>query len=351
MRSLTIDSVRIGEDTDAYVIAEVGHNHQGSLETAMQMVRSAHEAGARAVKLQKRDNRAVYTRELYESPYVNRNSYGATYGEHREALEFGREEYVPLMELARELGIALFATPFDFGSVDFLEELGVPAYKTASAELTNTPLLEHIARTGKPMLVSTGGATMEDVRRAHDVIREHNENVCLLQCTASYPVQPEDMNLGVLTRYREEFPDALLGLSDHQSGIAMALVAYMLGARVFEKHFTLNRAMRGTDHAFSLEPQGLAKLIRDLQRARLAVGDGEKRVLECEKGALFKMGKKLVAARDLAEGHVLTREDVAIKSPSDGLPPYELGNVLGRKLTRGLGEDENILFEDLTAGA
>ena len=157
------------------------------------------------------------------------------------------------------------------------------------------------------------------------------------------------MALKVIETYRAAYPHLVIGLSDHQNGIAMAPVAYVFGARIFEKHFTLNRAMRGTDHAFSLEPAGLRKLVRDLRRTRLAIGDGVKRVLDCEDAPLRKMGKKLVAARDLPAGTVLTREDVALKSPRGGLPPYELDNILGRKLKVALEEDGDFRFEDLEA--
>ena len=347
MTELVIDGTRIADDAEPYVIAEIGHNHQGDVETCRQLFQKAKEAGVNAVKLQKRDNRTLFTREMYDSLYDNRNSYGHTYGEHREALEFGREEYLEVQKYAGELGLTFFATAFDFASVDFLEALDVPAYKVASGDLKSTPLLEYVAKTGKPMIVSTGGGSMEDVQRAYDTIMPINPNLCILQCTAAYPVEPKDMNLRVITKMRESFPDVVVGLSDHQSGIAMAMVAYVLGARVFEKHFTLNRAMKGTDHAFSLEPIGLSKLVRDLRRAHDAMGDGDKRVLEFEKAPLYKMAKKLVAARPLEAGHVLTRQDVALKSPNDGLPPYELENLVGRKLKRGLESDENLRFEDL----
>jgi N-acetylneuraminate synthase/sialic acid synthase len=348
MRVLEIDGVRIDDEAESFVIAEIGANHQGDLDTAKAMFKKAKECGANAVKLQKRDNRSLFTRQMYESHYDSQNAYAATYGAHREALEFGREEYQELQKYAIELDITRFATPYDFESVTFLEELDIPLYKIASCDLKNTPLLERVARTGKPVIVSTGGGTMEDVQRAYDTIMPINEQLCICQCTASYPAKPEDMNLRVITTLRERFPDVVAGLSDHQSGISMALVAYVLGARIFEKHFTLNRALRGTDHAFSLEPSGLSKLVRDLRRARLALGDGEKRPLECENPALTKLGKKLVAARDLESGHVLARKDVALKSPADGLPPYELVNVLGKKLTRPLATDQNLDFKDLT---
>jgi N-acetylneuraminate synthase/sialic acid synthase len=345
---LEIDGVRVDDEAEPFVIAEIGANHQGDLDIAKAMFSKAKECGANAVKLQKRDNRSLFTREMYETPYDNPNAYGATYGAHREALEFGWDEYQELQKYAIELNITMFATPSDFESVNFLEELNVPLYKVASADLKNTPLLECVASTGKPVIMSTGGGTIEDVQRAYDTIMPINEQLCICQCTASYPAEAEDMNLRVITTLRERFPDVVAGLSDHQSGISMALVAYVLGARIFEKHFTLNRALRGTDHAFSLEPSGLSKLVRDLRRARLALGDGEKRPLECENPALTKLGKKLVAARDLESGHVLARKDVALKSPADGLPPYELVNVLGKKLTRPLATDQNLDFKDLT---
>ena len=168
-----------------------------------------------------------------------------------------------------------------------------------------------------------------------------------MQCTASYPVEAEHMNLRVITSYRDCFPDVVVGLSDHQNGIAMALVAYTLGARVIEKHFTLNRALKGTDHAFSLEPVGMRKLVRDLRRTSVALGDGVKRSYPCEDKPLVKMAKKLVAARSLPAGCLLTPDDIAIKSPNDGLPPYELDRVIGKVTRRNLREDDNISLEDL----
>jgi|SRR5581483_2117293 len=346
-QSLVINSTIINDDSPCYVIAEIGHNHQGDLDKAKALFRAAKECGVHAVKLQKRDNRNLYTRALYDSPYVNENSYGDTYGAHREALEFGQDEYVELKKYAAELGLTFFATVFDFASADFCANLDMPAYKIASGDLKNIPLLKHVAQFGKPMLISTGGGTLEDAQRAYDAVMPLNSQVCLLQCTASYPVEPEEMNLRVIQTFRETFPDIVIGLSDHQNGIAMAVVGYTLGARVIEKHFTLNRAWKGTDHPFSLEPVGMRKLVRDLERARLALGDGVKRVLPSETKPLFKMGKKLVAARDLPAGTILQRADIAIKSPNDGLPPYELERVIGKTLQRNLAQDDAFALDDL----
>jgi N-acetylneuraminate synthase/sialic acid synthase len=347
MRRLVIDGKTIDDTTECYVIAEIGHNHQGKLKTCMEMFKVAKECGADAVKLQKRDNRSLYTQAGYNKPYDNENSYGATYGEHREALEFGESEYQELKSYAKEIGVTLFATAFDFPSVDFLAKLDMPAFKVASGDLKNIPLLTHMAKAGKPMILSTGGGTMQDVNRAYDAVMPINPQLCLLQCTAGYPAAFEELNLRVITTFRERFPQLVVGLSSHDNGIAMALAAYMLGARVVEKHFTLNHTWKGTDHAFSLEPIGLQKMVRDLRRARVAMGDGVKRVYDSEVTPMVKMGKQMVAARDLPAGHAIRREDIAIKSPGGGLQPYEIDKVIGRTTRAALKADDAILFEAL----
>ena len=342
MRQITIDNTPIGDSTECYVIAEVGHNHQGSVEKAKEMFLEAKRAGANAVKLQKRDNRSLYTEAMYNKPYENENSFGTTYGEHREALEFDRDQYQELRDYARDIGITFFATAFDHPSADFLADLDMPAYKLASGDLKNTPLLEHVANFGRPMILSTGGATIEDIRTAVESVLRINPQLCLLQCTASYPTPAEEMNLRVIETFREEFPDVVVGLSDHYNGIAMAVAAFVLGARVIEKHFTLNHTMKGTDHAMSLEPIGMHKMVRDLQRAAKALGDGTKRVLPSEESALIKMGKSLFAARDLPAGHKLTAADLAQKSPGGGVPPSELKSVLGKVLVKPLKRDDQL---------
>ncbi len=347
MRRLTINDHLIEDAGDCYVIAEIGHNHQGDVKTCMEMFKVARDCGADAVKLQKRDNKNLYTQAAYDKPYENENSYGATYGEHREALEFGMSDYVELKAYAKELGVTLFATAFDFQSVDFLSKLDMPAFKVASGDLKNIPLLTYMAKVGKPIVLSTGGGTMEDVNRAYDAIMPINPQLCLLQCTAGYPAAFEELNLKVITTFRERFPSTVVGLSSHDNGIAMAVAAYMLGARVVEKHFTLNHTWKGTDHAFSLEPIGFQKMVRDLRRVWVAMGDGVKRVYPTEITPMVKMGKQLVAARAIPAGHALRREDIAIKSPGGGLQPYEIDKVIGRTTRTALKADDAITFEAL----
>jgi len=346
-RELGIGPSTIKDENTCYVIAEIGHNHQGDLQKAKDLFKAAAECGVNAVKLQKRDNKTLFTKAGYGRPYDNRNSFGATYGEHREALEFGKNEYVELKTYANELGVAMFSTAFDIPSADFLADLDMPAYKLASGDLKNTPLLKHVAKIGKPMIISTGGATMEDVQRAYDAIMPINEELAILQCTSSYPANYEDLNLRVVTNYREAFPETVIGLSDHENGIAMATAAYILGARIVEKHFTINHTWKGTDQAFSLEPSGMRKLVRNLRRVHIALGDGIKRVAPSEVEPMAKMGKKLVAAHSLAVGHVLVEKDIAMKSPGGGLHPYEMENVIGKTVKQHLNEDDAILFENL----
>jgi sialic acid synthase len=338
-REIVIGQTIVNDDNDCFVIAEIGHNHQGSIEKCIQLFKAAHECGVNAVKLQKRDNKRLYTKDLYCKSYDNENSYGSTYGLHREALEFGWDEYVELKKYAEELNLIMFATAFDESSVDFLEKLGVSAYKIASGDLFSTPLLKYIARTGKPMIVSTGGASLDDVKRAYHTIMPINSKLCFLQCTAAYPVEFEKLDLKVISTFREAFPDIVVGLSDHDNGIAMAPVAYMLGARIIEKHFTLNHAWKGTDHAFSLEPIGMRKLVRDLRRTRIALGDGVKKIYDEEKQPIIKMSKKAVARRSLPAGHIVEETDIIFKSPGDGIKPFESDTLIGKILLEDLPED------------
>lgn len=337
---LIIQNKEITKKSDCFVIAEIGHNHQGSVEIAKQLMKAAKECGVDAVKLQKRNNKKLYTKEFFQTPYNSEHAFGPTYGEHREALEFDKKEYLELKKYAQSLGLIFFATPFDFESVDFLDSIGVPCFKIASGDLLHIPLLTYIAKKGKPMIISTGGAEMKDVKRAYEAIIPINRNIAFLQCTASYPSDFSELDLHVLTTYQEEFPEHIVGLSAHDSGIAMAVAAYVLGARIIEKHFTLNRVMKGTDHVFSLEPTGMRKLVRDLRRVKIALGDHKKKIYDSEKKSIVKMRKKIVAAKNLSRGHLIKKSDLAFKSPGDGLPPYLINKLVGKRLKIALKEDQ-----------
>jgi N-acetylneuraminate synthase/sialic acid synthase len=346
MRTFSVNKVQYDDSSLPYVIAEVGHNHQGNLETAISLIQAAAKAGAQAVKFQKRHNKTLYSAEAYDAPYVSENAYGPTYGSHREALEFEKEEYLACIEEARKNNIDFFATAFDFRSADFLAELGVPAFKIASGDLKSIPLIRYLAKIGKPIILSTGGGKMEDIILAVDTVLEHNQNLALLQCTAGYPPEYSELNLSVISTFRKTFEDVTIGYSGHDSGIAMALVSYVLGARVIEKHFTLNRAMKGTDHAFSLEPAGLSKLIRDLKRTHEALGDGIKRPYPSEEAPLRKMGKSLYATRDIEAGQMLQEDMFDYRSPAIGISPSKVDAYLGKVFVRKVGSGSVILDDD-----
>jgi sialic acid synthase len=330
-----------------FVIAEIGHNHQGSLDLAKKMIKEANNCGASAVKLQKRSNKDLYTKEMFNSIYNSENSYAKTYGEHREYLEFDESQYIELKNYSEDLGIIFFSTPFDFESVEFLEKIDVPCYKIASADVTNLPLQEKISETGKPIILSTGASELDDVKRAHEIITKKNENLYILHCTASYPAQIEDMNLNCISTLKKNFPNNIIGLSDHENGIDAASIAYMLGARIFEKHFTLNRSWKGTDQSFSLEPEGLKKLIRNLNRIPSMLGSDVKKVLENEKAPIKKMAKSIVAACEIEKNTIIKLEHLAFKSPGGGLKPYFRDQVLGKKLKIKKNKDDLINFEDI----
>ncbi len=346
---IRLGNYTISEDSPCFIIAEIGHNHQGDLETAKKMIKTAAECGAHAVKFQKRSNKNLFREEMYNKPYENENSYGKTYGLHREALEFGEKEYVELKKLADELGVIFFATPFDFWSVDFLEKIGVPCYKIASAHVTDIPLIEYVASKGKPIFLSTGGCTIEDVDRAYNAIKKYNVPLCIMQCTAAYPqIDYKETHLNVFKTYKQRYPDAVLGFSSHDSGIMLPIAAYVLGSRVVEKHFTLNRAMRGTDHSYSLEPVGLTKMSRDLRRVHEAMGSTEKMPQPSEKNPITKMAKSIVANKKILKGTVITPEMIAFKSPGGGMLPYMVYEVLGRVAEKDIEIDELLAPEKLS---
>jgi len=347
MRSIQLQNITIDDNSKCFVIAEIGHNHQGNVESCKQLIKAAVDAGASAVKLQKRSNKSLFTKEYFDRPYNSENSFGDTYGEHRENLEFGKDQYLELQAFSAQLGVIFFATAFDFESADFLEDLNVPAYKVASGDLKNIPLIKYLANFGKPLFISTGGGTIEDVDRAVEALEGSGTQYCILQCTAGYPPAWEELNLRVISEFRNRYSSPVIGFSSHDSGIAMASAAYALGARVVEKHFTLNRTLKGTDHAFSLEPQGLRKMIRDLDRLHLAMGDGQKRQFVSEKDPLQKMGKKMVLVRAMPSGAVLTLEDIAFKSPGDGMAPWMIDQVVGKKLMKDMNADEALDIAEL----
>jgi len=345
MEEIVFGKSRISKKGPAYVIAEIGHNHQGKMDIAIKMIKIAAACGVQAVKFQKRDNKSLFTKSFYNKPYDNENSYGATYGEHREYLEFNIEQYIELKKCAEENNVEFMATAFDFNSVDFLEKLGVTVYKTASGDLTNTPLIEYIAKTGKPLLISTGAANLEEVKRAYEAARKHNNKICLMHCVSGYPTEYHDLNLKIIETLKKEFPDVIIGYSGHDNGILAPVIAYIMGATVIEKHFTLNHAWKGSDHKYSLEPEGMRKQVRDLRRVDLSLGSGKKVLQDFEIEARKKMGKGIYTSKSLKAGAIITKENLCFKTPANGTPPYMVDFFIGKKLKMDLEGDTSLSMD------
>lgn len=341
--------VEIGGSNPCFVIAEGGINHQGELALAKKLVDLAKECNADCVKFQKRTVERILCKEGLERIYDTPNSFGRTYGEHKHHLELSEQEFIELKKYADEVGILFTASGWDEESVDFLDEIGVPFFKMASADLTNFPLLEHTAKKGKPMIISTGMADMATVAKAYEHVRRFTEKIVLLQCTSTYPSSAAETNLRVMQTYREQFPDAVVGYSGHERGLQISLAAATLGAKVVERHFTLDRTMKGGDHAASLEKAGLEKLIRDIHTVELALGDGVKRLNESERPCFVKLSKSCVSAVPIPAGTVVTRQMVTTKGPGKGISPMYIDSVVGARAARDI-EADVVLYAEYFEG-
>ncbi|HET6316231.1 MAG TPA: N-acetylneuraminate synthase family protein [Chloroflexota bacterium] len=328
-RTIRIGQRLVGDGQPCFVLAEGGVNHNGDPSLAEDLVRIAAECHANAVKFQKRSVAELLTRAALERPYLNANSLGATYGEHRARLELSESVWCRLRDLAVELGLEFLGSAWDRGSADFLMRLDPPAIKMPSAVLTDLDLLEYVALLGRPMIVSTGMSTQEEVDEAVECIVRHTQQVILLQCTSAYPSDFGDLNLRVMDTYRQRY-GLLVGYSGHERGIAVSEAAATLGACVIERHFTRDRTLPGPDHAASLEPIGLAKLVRDIRHIEIALGSAEKRIAPSEVAVRMRLAKSVVAARDIRAGSVVLAEMLTVKGPGDGIPANHLAHLVGR---------------------
>jgi len=335
--AIVISGRRIGPGQPCFVIAEAGVNHNGSLELARRLVEAAAEAGADAVKFQ------TFRAERLAAPSAPKAAYqrsstdpGQSQLDMLRALELSSEDHVALAALCREKGLTFLSSPFDFESADFLEQLGVPAFKVASGELTNLPLLRHLAAKGRPLIVSTGMASLGEVEAALRVIeRAGDPAVVLLHCTSCYPAEPAEANLRAMATLSLAFGRPV-GYSDHTLGLAVPLAAAALGAAVIEKHFTLDRSLEGPDHRASAEPGELADLVRGVRQIEAALGHGRKEPNPAEAETARAARRSLVAAVDLKAGQTLVAEAIALLRPGTGLPPELIGFLVGRRVKRDI---------------
>lgn len=332
-----------------FIIAEMSGNHNQSLEKAFEIVDAAAKAGAHAIKLQ------TYTADTITIDKKDREFYISD----KNSLWHGKSLYdlykvahtpwdwhEPIMHRASKKGLICFSSPFDFTAVDFLENLDVPAYKIASFENIDIPLIDRVARTGKPIIISTGMASIAEIADAVEAVRSTgNEQLILLKCTSTYPATPEDSNISTIPHLRDIF-NCEIGLSDHTAGIGVALAAIALGASVVEKHFTIDRSEGGVDSAFSLEPHELQLLVAEAKRAAQSIGVVSFGPSEKEKQSLV-FRRSLYVVKDIARGELLTEENIRSIRPGLGLPPKFYQTILGRKATCDLARGTPLTWDKL----
>ena len=345
--NIDIGNHRIGSGEPVYIIAEMSANHNRDFDRAIRIIHAAKEAGADALKLQ------TYTPDTLtidcDNEYFRIKD---TIWEGRTLYDLYKEAYMPwewqpkLMEVAQKLGIDLFSTPFDKTSVDFLEEMNIPAYKVASFEIVDIPLLEYIASKGRPMIISTGMATLEEIEEAVQASYSAGaKQIALLKCTSGYPASPDEMNLCTIAHLRETF-DVPVGLSDHTTGIAVPVAAVATGACIVEKHLTLSRSIPSPDSAFSLEPPEFKAMVKAIRIAERSLGQVQYQASEQEaKSGAFR--RSLFVTRDVKQGEVFTVDNVRSIRPGFGLPPKHAVDIYGKKartdVKRGMPLEWNMI--------
>ena len=328
-KTMTIAGQRIGDGCPCLVIAEIGQNHNGQMDLAKRLIETAARCGCDAVKFQKRDMKWELTREAYERPYDNPNSFGATYGEHREYLELNEQQHRDLRGFAQENGLIYFCTACDPPSVEIMERVGNPCYKIASRDIGNVPLLKRVSQTGKPVILSTGMADAAEISVALNALDGGPSGMMLTHCVSQYPTELQHVNLRALETLRQRF-DILTGLSDHTTGIVTSIAAAALGACSIEKHITLSRAMQGTDHAAALEEEGLRRVVKYIREVELAMGSGEIEVPCVVEASIAKLSRSLVSRCAIPVGTALTEEMLILKSPGTGLSWHQRDQIVGK---------------------
>jgi sialic acid synthase SpsE/sugar phosphate isomerase/epimerase len=345
MPEIKISNRLVGDGHPTYVIAEIGVNHNGILDYAFQLIDASVRAGADAVKFQKRNLKKLYPQKYLDNANVGEKNLNYLLPI-LQRVELSDEDYFRLVEYCQKKGITFMCSAFDEDSADFVESLGVPAYKVASADMINLPLIDHLTTKGKPIIVSTGMSRWDEVVATVGFLKERNADFALLHCNSAYPAAFGDINLRFMERLREF--GVPVGYSGHERGISVSTVASALGACIIERHITLDRTMDGPDHAASLEPQGFSKLVRDIRQVGEALGTGKEKYFTM--GEILNrevLAKSLVATRRIEPGEKISREMVTVKGPGQGLSPQRYTDLVGRIADRVIEIDDPFLERDL----
>lgn len=348
--ALTIDGVKISQDATPYVIAELSANHNGSIETALKLIFEAKKAGASAIKLQTYTADTLTLNSTKEDFQINDGLWkGKTLYELYQNAYLPWEWHEELFNYAKKIGITIFSSPFDQSAVDFLENLNAPAYKIASFEAVDLPLIKYVAATKKPLIISTGMANEEEIQEAIGTAKENGcTELAVLHCVSGYPAPAEDYNLKTLVDMRDKF-GVVTGLSDHTLGNATAIASVALGGAIIEKHFTLDRSFGGPDDSFSLEPKELQALCADAKAAWSAIGTVNYGRKSSEQGNV-KFRRSLYYVNDILEGDIINKEDIKSVRPGYGLPPKCFDEIVGKKTLKSLKKNTPVKRDDLDYG-
>ena len=329
------------------VIAEVGQNHQGSLKIAEEYIREFSKSGADIIKFQARDNKSLFSKEAYNKNYDSENSFGKTYGQHREKLELSFNDLKKLKKDCRKYGLSFMITPFDEKSLKLISRLDVDIIKIASFDLGNLPFINLIAKQKKIVAISTGGGNSKEIELSIKLLQKKKIKTILLHCVSEYPCPYNHLGLENISILKKKFPNCIVGLSDHFNGILSGPIAYLQGAKVFEKHVTLNRAWKGTDHSFALEPEGFRKFTRDIHRSGEMLKSKNKKLVGKEP-VFIKLGKSLITTKDLKKGEKIKLENLSGKIFEKNLIMVRYSHkVIGRIAKIPIKKGEPILFKNI----
>ena len=325
-----------------YIIAEAGVNHNGSLELAYRLVDAAKKAGVDCIKFQTFKSENLVAKSAQKAAYQKNTTGDGTQVDMLKKLELSFDEFVALKKYCDQAGLCFLSTPFDFESIRFLDSIEMPFWKIPSGEVTNYPYLVALAKTGKPVVMSTGMCEEEEIREAIQALRANGAgNIRLLHCNTEYPTPFEDVNLKAMQTMKDAF-GLDVGYSDHTGGIEVPVAAVAMGATVIEKHFTLDRNMEGPDHKASLEPDELAEMVRAIRHVEMALGTGIKTPSPSEKKNIAVARKSIVAKKQIKKGETFTEENLTVKRPGSGISPMKWNEILGTRAGRDYEEDELI---------
>lgn len=343
---IKIENNVIGISRPCYIIAEIGVNHNGELSIAKKLIEAAVECGANAVKFQKRNLESLYRKEALENPNSESQGFEILLAELKE-VELSKEDYFEIVNYCRERKITFLCTPWDTPSVDFLEDLGTTAYKIASGDMTNFPLIKYVSQTKKPMIISTGMSKMEEIEKMVDFVKMQNVPFVLLHANSTYPSPIESLNLSLIPVYAKKF-GVLIGFSGHEVGIIGSMTAANMGAVVIERHITLDKKMKGLDHSSSLEPNEFKELVTMIRLSEKAKGNPIKKMTRAEVLQREVVSKSIVCAADISEGELFSEDNIEVKGPEKGLSAQYFFDIIGKKSLRKIKKGEYVLEEDMS---